>query len=171
MPRILSFPSESEKSKYLKQLFDRTYLGDIVERNKVQRLDILDSIINILASSIGSLTNPNKLSKTFESMGVKEVSINTISNYIKYLEDSFLIDKSDRFDIKGKKYIQTPFKYYFTDIVLRNSRLNFRQQEETHIMENIIYNELIYRGFNVDVGVVSIREGYDKKTNRSRFCL
>lgn len=96
-------------------------------------------------------------------MGIKEVSINTISNYLKYLEDSFLIDKSERFDIKGKKYIQSPLKYYFSDIGLRNSRLNFQQQEETHIMENIIYNELISRGYNVDVGVVPIREGYDKK--------
>lgn len=169
MPRILSFPSESEKSRYLKQLFDRTYLGDIVERNKVQRIDVLDSIINILASSIGSLTNPNTLLKTFESMGIKEVSINTISNYLKYLEDSFLIDKSERFDIKGKKYIQSPLKYYFSDIGLRNSRLNFHQQEETHIMENIIYNELISRGYNVDVGVVPIREGYDKKQIEVNF--
>lgn len=163
LPRILSFKSEIDKSNYLKQLFEKTYLSDIIERNNIQRVDVLDSITNILASSIGSLTNPNKLVKTFESSGVKDVSINTLTTYIKYLQDAFLIEKSQRYDVKGKKYIQTPYKYYFTDIGLRNCRLNFRQQEETHIMENIIYNELLYRGYNVDVGVVEIREGNSKK--------
>lgn len=119
--------------------------------------------MNILASSIGSLTNANKLSQTFASNGIKAGSVNTLNEYIKYLEDSFLIEKAERYDIKGKKYIQTPYKYYFTDIGLRNCRLNFRQQEETHIMENIIYNELLYRGYNVDIGVVNIREGDDRK--------
>lgn len=126
-------------------------------------MDVLDSIINILASSIGSLTNPNKLVNAFKSNGFKDVSINTLSTYIKYLQDAFLIEKSERYDVKGKKYIQTPYKYYFTDIRLRNSRLNFRQQEEAHIMENIIYNELLYRGYNVDVGVIEIRKGDSKK--------
>ena len=158
MPRILACSTESEKAQYLKQLLEKTYITDIVERNQVKRVDILDSIINILASSIGSLTNPNKLLNTFISNGIKDISINTISSYIKYLEDAFLIQKAERYNIKGKKYIQTPYKFYFTDIGIRNSRLNFRQQEETHIMENIIYNELLYRGYNVDVGVVSIRE-------------
>jgi len=163
LPKVISFKSESEKSKYLKQLFEKTYISDIVERNNIQRIDILDSLLNVLASSIGSLTNPNKLLNIFQSNGVKDLSINTLSSYLKHLEDSFLIEKSERYDIKGKKYIQSPFKFYFSDIGLRNARLNFRQQEETHIMENIIYNELLARGYNVDVGVVSIREGDAKK--------
>lgn len=163
LPRILSFKNEIEKSEYLKNLFEKTYLDDIVERNNVQRVDVLDAVVNILASSIGSLTNPNKLSNTFESSGFKDVSVNTITSYINYLQDSFLIEKATRYDVKGKKYIQTPYKFYFSDIGLRNCRLNFRQQEETHIMENIIFNELLYRGYNVDVGVVEIREGDDKK--------
>ena len=163
LPKILSFKNEVEKSEYLKNLFEKTYLDDIVERNNVQRVDVLDAVVNILASSIGSLTNPNKLSNTFESSGFKDVSVNTITSYINYLQDSFLIEKATRYDVKGKKYIQTPYKFYFSDIGLRNCRLNFRQQEETHIMENIIFNELLYRGYNVDVGVVEIREGDDKK--------
>ena len=163
LPRILSYKTEEQKSNYLKNLFEQTYLKYIIERNGIQRIDVLDSIVNILASSIGSLTNPNKLSNTFESKQIKAVSVNTISSYINYLLDSFMIRKADRYDVKGKKYISTPSKYYFSDIGLRNCRLNFRQQEETHIMENIIYNELIYRGYNVDVGVVEIREGDAKK--------
>lgn len=163
LPRIMFFKTEIEKSEYLKNLFDKTYLNDIVERNNIQRVDVLDSMVNILASSVGSLTNPNKLSNTFESNGIKDVSVNTLSSYIIFLQDAFLIEKVERYDVKGKRYIQTPFKFYFSDIGLRNCRLNFRQQEETHIMENIIYNELLYRGYNVDVGVVEIREGNDKK--------
>ena len=163
LPRILSFKTEVDKSNYLKNLFEQTYLSDIIERNNVQRVEVLDSIVNILASSIGSLTNPNKLYNTFESKGIKDISVNTITSYINYLQDAFLIEKAERYDVKGKKYIQTPFKFYFSDIGLRNCRLNFRQQEETHIMENIIYNELLYRGYNVDVGVVEIRDGNDKK--------
>ena len=163
LPKIISINGENEKAKYLKQLFEKTYLSDIVERNNIQRIDILDSILNILSSSIGSLTNPNKLLKTFQSNGVKDLSINTISSYLKYLQESFLINKAERYDIKGKKYIQSPFKFYFSDIGLRNARLNFRQQEETHIMENVIFNELLIRGYNVDVGVVSIRDGDAKK--------
>ncbi len=163
MPRILSFHTENEKSLYLKQLFEKTYISDIVERNNVKRIDVLDTILNIVSSSIGSLTNPNKLLNTFISNGVKDVSINTITSYLKYLQDSYLLEKSERYDIKGKRYIQTPFKLYYTDIGLRNSRLNFRQQEETHIMENIIYNELLRRGYNVDVGFVQIRESDEKK--------
>lgn len=163
LPKIVSINGENEKAKYLKQLFEKTYLSDIVERNNIQRIDIIDSILNMLSSSIGSLTNPYKLLKTFQSNGVKDLSINTISSYLKYLQDSFLINKAERYDIKGKKYIQSPFKFYFSDIGLRNARLNFRQQEETHIMENVIYNELLIRGYNVDVGVVNIREGDAKK--------
>ena len=163
MPRIIFCSNESEKSGYLKQLFEKTYIADIIERNKVQRTDILDSLVNILSSSIGSLTNPNKLWHTYISSGVKDISINTINKFLGYLLDSFLIEKSERYDIKGKKYIHTPCKFYFSDIGLRNSRLNFRQQEENHIMENILFNELLFRGYNVDVGIVPIREGDSKK--------
>ena len=163
LPLILSKKTDEEKSKYLKDLFDQTYIKDIIERNSIQRVDILDSIINMLASSVGSLTNPKKIYDTFVSNGEKEISSNTVNSYIKYIEDSFIVNKSDRYDVKGKKYIQTPQKYYFTDIGLRNARLNFRQQEENHIMENIIYNELLLRGYNVDVGVVELREGNQRK--------
>ena len=158
LPLILSKKTDEEKSKYLKDLFDQTYIKDIIERNNIQRVDILDSIINMLASSVGSLTNPKKIYDTFVSNGEKEISSNTVNSYIKYIEDSFIVNKSDRYDVKGKKYIQTPQKYYFSDIGLRNARLNFRHQEENHIMENIIYNELIVRGYNVDVGVVEVRD-------------
>lgn len=166
LPLIFSKKTDEEKSKYLKDLFDQTYIKDIIERNNIQRVDILDSIINILASSVGSLTNPQKMFNTFISNGEKEISLNTINSYIKYIEDSFIVNKSERYDVKGKKYIQTPQKYYFSDIGLRNARLNFRQQEENHIMENIIYNELIIRGYNVDVGVVEVR---DENKNRKQL--
>lgn len=158
LPRILSQKTNEQKSKYLKDLFERTYLSDIIERHNIQRVDVLDSLVNILASSIGSLTNPKKLSDTFVSSSMKDVSINTITTYINYLLEAFLIEKAERYDVKGKQYISTPSKFYFSDIGLRNARLNFRQQEEDHIMENILYNELLYRGYNVDVGVVEIRE-------------
>ena len=163
MALILSKKSDVEKSQYLKELFEQTYIRDIVERNKIQRIDILDSLINMLASSVGSLTNPQKLFDTFKSNGEKELSLNTINSYIADIEDAFIVNKSTRYDIKGKKYIQTPQKYYFSDIGLRNARLNFRQQEENHLMENIIYNELLIRGYNVDVGVVEIREDNKRK--------
>ena len=163
LPLILSKKSDEEKSKYLKDLFEQTYIKDIIERNNIQRVNILDSIINMLASSVGSLTNPKKIYDTFVSNGEKGISSNTVNSYIKYIEDSFIVNKSDRYNVKGKKYIQTPQKYYFSDIGLRNARLNFRQQEENHIMENIIYNELIVRGYNVDVGVVELREGNQRK--------
>ena len=154
MPYILSRKTDEEKSKYLNNLFNNTYINDIVERNNIQKNEILESLINILASSVGSLNNPLKLEKTFKSKGFKNVTAKTINTYIDYLIDAFMINKALRYDIKGKKYINTPSKYYFTDIGLRNVRLNFRQQEENHLMENIIYNELLVRGFNVDVGVV-----------------
>lgn len=154
MPYILSRKTEEQKSKYLRSLFENTYINDIVERNNVQRKDILDSIINMLASSIGSLTNPTKIRNTFVSNGMIDVSDKTINSYIDYLIDSFLINKVERYDIKGKKYISTPSKYFFVDIGLRNVRLNFREQAEDHLMENIIYNELLVRGYNVDVGVI-----------------
>ena len=166
MPYILTKKTEEEKSSYLNNLFDTTYLKDIVERNNIQRVDILNTLVNILASSVGSLTNPTKLTNTFISNSVKDVNAHTITSYIGYLLDAFLINKVERFDVKGKKYISTPSKYYFADIGLRNARLNFRQQEENHLMENIIYNELLLRGFNVDVGVVEVR---DKNKNRKQL--
>ena len=153
MPYTLYLKTTEEKSEYLNGLFKNTYLNDIIERNKIQREDILESIINMLSSSVGSLTNPKKIYDTFISDGYKDVNRNTINSYLNYLQDAFLINKAERYDIKGKKYITTPSKYYFTDIGLRNARLNFRQQEEDHLMENIIYNELLVRGYNVDVGV------------------
>ena len=153
MPLLLTKKSDAEKSSYLKTLLSRTYLYDVVERNNLKGDVVLDTLVDILASSIGSLTNPTKLSKTFASSNIK-VSDITISKYIDYLLDAFLIRKAKRYDIKGKKYINSPFKFYFTDIGLRNCRLNYRQQEQTHIMENIIYNELTIRGYDVDVGIV-----------------
>lgn len=163
LPLILSMKTDEEKSQYLKEEFEKTYIKDIIERNNIQRIDALDSIVNMLASAVGSLTNPQKLYDTFRSNGEKELSLTTINSYIKNIEDSFIVNKSNRYDIKGKKYIQTPQKYYFTDIGLRNARLNFRQQEENHLMENIIYNELLLRGYNVDVGVVEVREESQRK--------
>lgn len=163
LPLILSKKNDEEKSQYLKEEFEKTYIKDIIERNNIQRVDALDSIINMLASAVGSLTNPQKIYDTFRSNGEKELSLNTVNSYIRNIEDSFIVNKSNRYDIKGKKYIQTPQKYYFTDIGLRNARLNFRQQEENHIMENIIYNELLLRGYNVDVGVVELRKGNLRK--------
>lgn len=154
LPLILSRKSEEQKSKYLNDLFEKVYFEDIIERNNLQKDNVLEAIVNMLASSIGSLTNPLKIANAFESNGIKGVSDKTISSYINYLIDAFMINKAERYDIKGKKYISTPSKYYFSDIGLRNARLNFRKQEENHIMENIIYNELLVRGFNVDVGVV-----------------
>ena len=154
LPLILTRNTPEQKSKYLTDLMQKVYLDDIIERNQLRGSTIMNNLVNILASSIGSLTNPNKLANTFTSNGMGNISDKTISSYIDYLMDSFLISKAERYDVKGKKYISSPYKYYFTDIGLRNARLNFRQQEETHIMENIIYNELLIRGFNVDVGIV-----------------
>lgn len=158
LPLTIQTEKNTDKAAYLKSLFEETYIKDIKERNHVQNDIALETILNIASSSIGSLTNPQKLENTFRSMGNTTLSAQTIKNYLDYLEDAFLINKASRYDIKGKRYISTPYKYYFTDMGLRNARLNFRQIEETHIMENIIYNELILRGYNVDVGVVEIRE-------------
>ena len=163
LPLILNQKTEEQKRNYLISLFNTTYLKDTIERNNINRVDVLDSLINLLSSSIGSLTNPKKISDTFISNGFKDVSINTISSYLNCLLDSFIIEKVERYDVKGKKYISTPSKYYFSDIGLRNARINFRQMEENHIMENIIYNELLSRGYNVDVGVVEVREGNIRK--------
>ena len=153
MPMLLSLDTDEEKAQYLNDLFTNTYVRDIIERYNLRGDIILDTLIDVLASSVGSLNNPTKIANTFKSNGVN-ASDKTISTYIDYLSDAFLIHRASRYDIKGRKYINSPFKYYFADIGLRNARLNFRQQEQPHIMENVIYNELILRGFNVDVGIV-----------------
>ena len=163
MPLILKQHTDEQKSKYLTSLYELTYKKDIIDRNNIDKPDILDTLINILSSSVGSLTNPQKIYNTFISNGITDISNNTITSYMNYLLDSFLIEKAERYDVKGKKYIQTPQKYYFADIGLRNAKLNFRQQEENHLMENIIYNELLIRGYNVDVGVVEVREDDARK--------
>lgn len=154
LPLVLSFTTPDQKIAFLKSLFEETYISDIVGRHNIRNKAELEELLNILSSAIGSLTNPEKLAATFRSVKNKKISSSTIKKYIHYLCDSFLIDSAVRYDVKGKKYIDTPVKYYFTDMGLRNARLNFRQLEETHSMENIIFNELKIRGFNVDVGVI-----------------
>ncbi len=167
MPQVVLRNTEKEKSEVLKALFQRTYIRDIVERYNIKNVEELDELLDILASTIGGLTNPTKLSNTFESVKHKKVNRMTITSYLNYLCESFLIEKSCRYDIKGKRYIDSPYKYYFVDCGLRNARLNFRQTEFTHLLENIIYNELLIRGFNVDVGVVS-KQVRDDDGNRIR---
>ena len=167
IPLVLGFETADQKSDYLKSLFEETYISDITGRNNIRNKAELEELLNILSSAIGSLTNPSKLSATFKSVKNKTISKETIIKYIDYLKDSFLIDSAIRYDIKGKKYINTPSKYYFTDLGLRNARLNFRQVEETHAMENIIFNELKVRGYNVDVGVVVMNE-VDKNGKKIR---
>ena len=162
IPLVLNISTPEQKVSFLKSLFEETYISDIIGRHNVRNRAELEDLLNIISSAIGSLTNPEKLSKTFKSVKNKNISSNTIKRYIEYLSDSFLIDTAFRYDIKGKKYIGSPVKYYFTDMGLRNARLNFRQIEETHSMENIIFNELKIRGFNVDVGVI-IENGKNEK--------
>ena len=164
MPLCLSMETPEDKARYLTSLFETTYLADIINRNNLRGNAEIGELTDVLASSIGSLTNPLKLSNTFGSVKNVKLSANTISSYIDYLQDAFLIEKAVRYDIKGKKYINTPAKYYFVDLGLRNARLAFRQQEYTHIMENVIYNELRLRGYSVDVGVV---ETVDKENGTS----
>ena len=154
IPLVLEFITPDQKIAFLKSLFEETYISDIVGRHHIRNKAELEDLLNILSSAIGSLTNPEKLSATFQTVKKKKISTSTLRRYIDYLCDSFLIDSAIRYDVKGKKYIDTPVKYYFTDMGLRNARLNFRQIEETHSMENIIFNELKMRGFNVDVGVI-----------------
>lgn len=155
MPHATSLESHEEKSRYLKDLFDRTYIKDVLERHEIKNdTEVLDILLDVLASGIGSLTNPSKLANTFKSERQIGIGSETIEKYIGYFEESFLIEKAVRYDVKGRKYIGTPAKYYYTDLGLRNARLGFRQLEETHIMENVLYNDLIRRGMNVDVGVV-----------------
>lgn len=158
LPHILSFDTEQKKVKYLQNLFETVYLADIIERHKIKNEHEMRELVLIMASSIGSSYNPTKLSNTFKSVKNVIISNKTISNYITFLSEAFLLKKAIRYDIKGKKYINTLSKYYFSDIGLRNAILDMRQQEETHIMENIIYNELIIRGYSVDVGMVEIKK-------------
>lgn len=169
LPLILSRKTDELKSRYLIDLCKELYLKDIEDRHNLRGDNVMAAMVNILASAVGSLTNPTKLANTFSTNGI-HVSDKTIGAYIGYLLDAFFISKAERYDIKGKKYIASPFKYYFTDVGLRNAQLNFRQQEENHIMENIIYNELLIRGFNVDVGVVEHSErDADGKVVRKRL--
>lgn len=165
IPLVLEFTTPDQKIAFLKSLFEETYISDIVGRHNIRNKAELEELLNILSSAIGSLTNPQKLSATFQTVKKKKISNSTIKRYIDYLCDSFLIDSAIRYDVKGKKYIDTPVKYYFTDMGLRNARLNFRQIEETLSMENIIFNELKMRGFNVDVGVIMQYETNEKGTN------
>ena len=169
MPLCLSMESLSDKAKYLTSLFGTTYLADIINRNNLRGNVEINELTDILASSIGSLTNPLKLSNTFSSTKNVKLSANTISSYLNYLQDAFLVERAIRYDIKGKKYINTPAKYYFVDLGLRNARLSFRQQEYTHIMENVIYNELRLRGYSVDVGVVENIEKENGVSIRKTF--
>ena len=170
LPLILSFDDEQKKINYLKNLFDTVYLADIIERHKIKNENEMRELMLIIASSIGSPCNPTKLSNTFKSVKNVKIGSQTISNYLTYLTESFLLNKAIRYDIKGKKYINTLSKYYFADIGLRNAILNMRQQEETHIMENIIYNELLVRGYSVDVGMVEIKK-LDKEGKWTRTQL
>ena len=169
LPHILAEPDEQSKVAYLERLDGEIYLRDICERYDIGDENGMEELMKLLASAIGSLTNPQKVSDTFRSLGRKGISMPTIANYLKYLQESFLIQKAERYDIKGRKYISTPSKYYYTDIGLRNALLNFRQHEVTHIMENVIYNELIYRGFNVDVGIVETRADENGKRVRKQL--
>lgn len=158
LPFVLSLPDDTAKMNYLTSLFKEVYLKDIIERKGVEREDVLDKVLNLLCSSIGSLTNPNKIANTLKSKDHLNFSVNTVKAYMDYLEDAFLFSQSKRYDVKGKSYFDFPNKYYCEDVGLRNARIEFRQQELTHIMENIVYNELKLRGFSVDVGVVFARE-------------
>ena len=156
LPQVAQFSVERQKTEYLKNIFANVYIKDVVERNRIQNINEISTLIDILASAIGAPTNPTKMSNTFKSERGINYSNKTISNHIDYLAEAFLISKAGRYDIKGRKYVGANLKYYFSDIGLRNARLNFRQQEPTHIMENIVYNELLVRGYNVDVGIVDV---------------
>ena len=170
LPLTVTMKTEEQKISYLTNLFKETYLRDIIERYHIEKIQELEDLINILASSIGSLTNPPKLEATFKSVIQSTISLNTIRQYIEYLEAAFIINKANRYNVKGRKYIGTPLKYYFEDVGLRNARLGFRQVEETHLMENVIYNELRSRGYSVDVGMVEKRGvNKDGKEYRSQL--
>lgn len=167
LPLTVTLKTEEQKIQYLTNLFRETYIKDIVERNNIEKQQELEALLNVLASSIGALTNPAKIEATFKSRMHSSISNNTISKYIGYLKEAFMINEAQRYDVKGRKYIGSPLKYYFEDVGLRNARLDFRQVEETHLMENILYNELRMRGYNVDVGAVNQR--YIDKTSGSKL--
>lgn len=169
MPQVVLLKEPEEKRSFLQDLFAQTYLRDIVERYRIKNTEMLDALLNILASGIGALTNPGKLANTFESIHHEKVNRTTLASYLEYLGDAFIVERAERYDIKGKKYIDSPYKYYFTDNGLRNARLNFRQIERSHIMENILYNELIFRGFSVDVGVVPVQRIVDGVRKRAQL--
>ena len=156
LPQVAQFSVERQKAEYLKNIFSNVYIRDVVERNRIQNVDEIGTLVDILASAIGAPTNPTKISNTFKSERGINYSNKTISNHIDYLAEAFLISKANRYDIKGRKYVGANLKYYFSDVGLRNARLNFRQQEPTHILANIVYNELLVRGYNVDVGIVDV---------------
>ncbi len=170
LPLTVTMKTEEQKINYLTRLFEETYLKDIIERYHIEKSQELEDLVNVLASAIGSLTNVPKIEATFKSVIQSNISANTIRQYIAYLEDAFVINRANRYDVKGRKYIGTPLKYYFEDVGLRNARLGFRQIEETHIMENIVYNELRSRGYSVDVGVVEKR-GLNQKGKQTRTYL
>ena len=170
LPLTVTMKTEEQKINYLTKLFEETYLIDIIERHNIEKTQELEDLVNILASAIGSLTNVPKIEATFKSVVQSNISANTIRQYIEYLEDAFIINKANRYNVKGRKYIGTPLKYYFEDVGLRNARLGFRQIEETHIMKNIVYNELRSRGYSVDVGVVEKR-GLNKEGKTERTYL
>ncbi|MBQ7158679.1 MAG: ATP-binding protein [Treponema sp.] len=161
LPLVLGMKTDEQKASYLTHLFSETYLKDIIARNNIEKTQELEDVINILASSTGSLTNPTRVLQTFKSVLHSPISINTLINYFEYLKDAFIISEVNRYDVKGRKYIGSPNKYYFEDVGLRNARLHFRQIEEPHLMENVLYNELRYRGFAVDVGIVEKRARND----------
>lgn len=168
LPQLISMQSEEQKREYLRQLFDNTYLVDIKERYGIRGDDDLEELIDVVASSIGSLTNPQKIANTFRSSKNSTITRDTVKNYLDYMQDAFLIEKSVRYDIKGRKYIDTPSKFYFEDLGIRNARLNFRQTEQTHLMENLIFNELRVRGYSVDVGQVTLNTRNEAGTSERR---
>lgn len=172
LPLTVTMKTEEQKIQYLTKLFEETYLKDIIDRHHIDKTQELEDLINILASAIGSLTNAPKIEATFKSVIKSDISLNTIRQYMEYLEDAFIISKANRYNVKGRKYIGTPLKYYFEDVGLRNARLGFRQIEETHLMENIVYNELRSRGYTVDVGVVEKRSlNTERKTERTQLVI
>ena len=170
MPQVLEHVSEAKKSEYLKGLFINTYIRDIKERYQIKNDEVMDNLLDVVSSSIGSLTNPTKLANTLTSIRHENINNKTTNNYLEYICDSFLMERVERYDVKGKRYIESPYKYYFVDLGLRNARLNFRQLEHTHMMENVVYNELRVRGFNVDVGVVPVlKRDENGKMTRSQL--
>lgn len=171
MPRLLALDDDKDKKDYLISLYNELYIRDIVERNGIEREDILNDILNFLASQISSLTNPTNIANTISSMKNEKVNTALVSNYVQYIIDAFLISMAKRYDVKGKTYFKYPNKYYYTDIGLRNARLNYRQYDPGHIMENMIYNELLRRGYSVDVGVVCDRSDGSKVQKEIDFVV